>query len=108
MAVIRLAGGCEPNGMTNINIDELDASGDLRQAADDAGAWDPSGTRRNLLKQAGIGGAAVFGVNALLSPLNAFASATASQKGAYSTSGSRSIHRGSKPKPTTSRSATTP
>jgi hypothetical protein len=97
MAVIRLAGGCEPNGMTNINIDELDASGDLRQAADDAGAWDPSGTRRNLLKQAGIGGAAVFGVNALLSPLNAFASATASQKGAYSTSGSRSIHRGRKP-----------
>lgn len=80
--------------MTNIRIEDLDPSGDVRQAADDAGAWDPSGTRRNLLRQAGIGGAAVFGVGALLSPLDAFASASASQKGAYSTSGSKSIRRG--------------
>lgn len=80
--------------MTNINIDELDRSGDLRQAADDAGAWDPSGTRRQMLRNAGIGGAAIFGVNALLSPLDAFASASKGQKGAYSTSGSKSIRRG--------------
>lgn len=80
--------------MTNFSIEELDSSGDLRQAADDAGAWDPSGTRRQLLQRAGIGGAAIFGVGALLSPLDAFASATAGQKGAYSTSGSRSIRRG--------------
>jgi hypothetical protein len=80
--------------MTNINIDELDPSGDLRQSADDAGAWDPSGTRRQVLRNAGIGGAAVFGLNALLAPLDAFASATTSQKGAYSTSGSKSIRRG--------------
>jgi hypothetical protein len=80
--------------MTNISIDELDRSGDLRQAADDAGAWDPNGTRRQMLRNAGIGGAAVFGLNALLSPLDAFASATTGQKGAYSTSGSKSIRRG--------------
>jgi hypothetical protein len=80
--------------MTNINIEQLDPSGDVRQAADDAGAWDPSGTRRQILRQAGIGGAAIFGVNALLSPLDAFASASAGQKGAYSTSGSKSIRRG--------------
>ena len=67
--------------MTNISIEELDPSGDLRQAADDAGAWDPSGTRRDLLRRAGIGGAAVFGVGALLSPLDAFASATAGAEG---------------------------
>ena len=83
--------------MTNISIEELDRSGDLREAADDAGAWDPSGTRRSLLKRAGIGGAAVFGVGALLSPLDALASATASQKGAYSRSGARSIRRRSTP-----------
>jgi Ferritin-like domain len=80
--------------MTNINIEDLDPSGDVRQAADDAGAWDPSGTRRHLLRQAGVGGAAVFGMSALLSPLDAFAAAGASQKGAYSRSGSRSIRRG--------------
>ena len=80
--------------MDKISIDELDASGDLRQAADDAGAWDPHGTRRSLLRKAGIGGAAVFGVGALLSPLDAFAAATAGQKGPYSTAGSRSIRRG--------------
>jgi len=80
--------------MTNIGIDELDRSGDLRQTAEDAGAWDPSGTRRDLLKRAGVGGAAVFGVSALLSPLDAMAAATASQKGAFSRVGSRSIRRG--------------
>ena len=80
--------------MNPFTIEDLDPSGDLRQSADDAGAWDPQGTRRNLLRKAGIGGAAVFGVDALLSPLDALASATSGQKGAYSTQGSRSIRRG--------------
>lgn len=81
--------------MTNIRIEDLDPSGDLRQAADDAGAYDPTGTRRReLLRDAGVAGAAVFGVGALMSPLDAFAAATSSQKGAYSTSSSKSIRRG--------------
>ena len=80
--------------MNPFSIEDLDPSGDLRQSADDAGAWDPNGTRRNLLRKAGIGGAAVFGVGALLSPLDALASATSGQKGEYSTPGSRSIRRG--------------
>jgi len=80
--------------MNPFSIEDLDPSGDLRQSADDAGAWDPNGTRRNLLRKAGIGGAAVFGVGALLSPLDALASATTGQKGEYSKAGSRSIRRG--------------
>lgn len=80
--------------MTNIDILELDQSGDLRQMADDAGAYDPNGTRRQLLRNAGIAGVGVFGASALLSPLDAFAAATASQKGAYSTAARRSIRRG--------------
>lgn len=80
--------------MTPININDLDQSGDLRQAADDAGAYDPNGTRRDLLRKAGVGGAAVFGIGALLSPLDAFAAASSSQKGAYSTKQSQSIRRG--------------
>ena len=71
--------------MTRISIDQIDPSGDIRQMADDAGALDLNGTRRNLLKQAGVAGVGVFGVNALLSPLDAFAAASASQKGKYST-----------------------
>ena len=93
-AVIRQTGVRRSADMTNLSIEELDQSGDLRQAADDAGAWDPSGTRREMLRRAGIGGAAVFGVGALLSPLDALAAATSGQKGQYSTSGSRSIRRG--------------
>jgi hypothetical protein len=80
--------------MAHISLDELDKSGDLRTAAEDAGALDLDGTRRALLKKAGVGGVAVFGMGALLSPLDAMAAATASQKGAYSTSGKRSIRRG--------------
>ena len=80
--------------MTKISIDELDPSGDLRQTADDAGAYDPNGTRRQLLRNAGLGGAAVFGASALLSPLDAFAAAGAGQKGAFSRIGRRSIRRG--------------
>lgn len=81
--------------MPNHHIEILDQSGDLRQMADDAGAYDPSGTRRNLLRQAGVAGVGVFGVSALLSPLEAMAAASASQKGAYSRSRSKSIRRGS-------------
>ena len=80
--------------MTNISIDELDPSGDLRHTADEAGAYDPDGTRRQLLRRAGMGGVAVFGAGALLSPLDAFAAATAGQKGPFSRRGSRSIRRG--------------
>ena len=92
--MIRFRTGHERASMTHFNIDELDSSGDLRQAADDAGAYDPSGTRRELLQRAGIGGVAVFGVGSLLSPLDAFAAANSSQKGPYSTVGRRSIRRG--------------
>lgn len=93
--LIRLGSGCEHPTMTHISIDQLDPSGDIRQLADDAGAYDPSGnTRRDLLKTAGVTGVGVFGVTALLSPLDAFAAATSSQKGAYSTSSKRSIRRG--------------
>jgi hypothetical protein len=45
----------------------------------------------------GIGGAAVFGIGALLSPLDAFAAATSGQKGPYSTAGARSIRRSRTP-----------
>ena len=83
--------------MTHISIDDLDQSGDIRQAADDAGAYDPNGTRRELLRKAGVGGVAVFGVGALLSPLDAFASATRSQKGEYSRSSNHSIRRDRRP-----------
>ena len=80
--------------MSRIDIETLDPSGDLRQMADDAGAYDHDGTRRDLLRKAGIGGVAVFGASALLSPLEAMAAATASQKGEYSKSSSKSIRRG--------------
>ncbi len=87
--------GAERAYMTHISIDELDPNGDIRQMADDAGAYDPEGnTRRDLLKTAGVTGVGIFGVSALLSPLDAFAAASKSQKGAFSTAGSRSIRRG--------------
>lgn len=74
--------------MTRINLDELDPSGDIQTLADDVGALDPHGdTRRELMRKGAIGasgavaGAAVFG---LLSPMEAMAVATRSQKGPYS------------------------
>ncbi len=80
--------------MTHISIDELDPSGDIRQMADDAGALDLDGTRRDMLKKAGVAGVGIFGVTALLSPLDAFAAASKSQKGAYSTKvGSANVKR---------------
>ncbi|XAY05018.1 hypothetical protein DSM112329_01859 [Paraconexibacter sp. AEG42_29] len=63
--------------------------------ADDAGAYDPDGsTRRNLLRNASITGVGIFGASALLSPLDAFAAASKSQKGQFSTLASKSIRRG--------------
>ena len=70
-----------------VNIDELDASGDIRTIAEEAGAHDPSGaTRRSLMKRAGTGAGFVAAGSALglLSPFEAMAAATSSQKGAYS------------------------
>ena len=75
-------------------VEYLDTTGDIRQAADDAGAFDHDGTRRQLLRNAGIGGVAIMSAGALLSPMEAFAAASASQKGKYSTSGRKSIRRG--------------
>lgn len=93
--MIRFGSPCERAFMTHISIDDLDPTGDIRTIADDAGAYDPTGnTRRGLLKTAGVAGVGVFGMNALLSPLDAFAAATSKQKGAYSTKGSSSIKRG--------------
>ena len=75
--------------MTRIDLAQLDTSGDIRTLADEAGALDPTGdTRRDLMRKGVIGaggvaaGSAVLG---LLSPLEAYAAATAKQKGAYST-----------------------
>jgi hypothetical protein len=68
--------------MTALDIEQLDVSGDLREMADAAGAIDVGGTRRRLLRDAGItvaGGTLLAGI---LSPLEAFA---ASARGAYST-----------------------
>lgn len=63
----------------NLSMDQIDPSGDIRTLADDAGAWDPSGTRREMLKHAGIAGVgAVAGgtlLGAFLSPLEAAAQA---------------------------------
>jgi hypothetical protein len=75
--------------MTRIDLDALDQSGDIRTLAQDAGALDPSGdTRRDLMRKGVIGAGGVATGTALmglLSPLEAYAAATKSQKGAYST-----------------------
>jgi hypothetical protein len=67
--------------MPPFDIAQFDASGDIRQVADDAGLMDEGGTRRRLLRDAGItvaGGTMLAGI---LSPLEALA---ASASGAYS------------------------
>ena len=69
--------------MTHIEIERLDQSGDIRTIAEEAGALDPSGTRRDLLRTAGIGAAGVGVFAGMLSPLEAFAAA-ASTKGKWS------------------------
>ena len=64
-----------------IDLAELDPSGEVRTLAEDAGALDPDGaTRRDLVRRRVVGvggmtaGSALFG---LLSPLDAYAAATA-------------------------------
>jgi rubrerythrin len=75
--------------MSELNIDQLDPSGDIRTVAEDAGAWDPAGTRRQMLKRAGIGGAGLAAGSTLLggflSPLEAFAASSSAATGQYST-----------------------
>lgn len=61
--------------MTHISLDQIDRDGALRELADDAGAYDPTGTRRDVLRRAGVAGAGFVagGVlfNGLLSPAEA-------------------------------------
>jgi hypothetical protein len=61
--------------MTHITLEQIDRSGALRELADEAGALDTSGTRRDMLRRAGIGGVGFVagGVlfNGLLSPAQA-------------------------------------
>lgn len=75
--------------MTRIDLEKLDASGDLRTIADEAGALDPNGhTRRGLMRN-GVMTAGTFAAGSallgFLDPVEAMAAATAGQKGAYST-----------------------
>jgi hypothetical protein len=68
----------------SLNLDALDPSGDIRTIAEDAGAYEPGSSRREMLKRAGLGGAGVLGAGAalgMLSPLQAWAAAGT---GAYS------------------------
>ena len=75
--------------MTRIDLEAFDPSGDIRTLAEDAGALDPTGdTRRDLMRKGVVGAGGVAAGSALLgllSPLEAYAAATAGQKGAYST-----------------------
>lgn len=61
--------------MTRISLEQIDRSGALRELADEAGALDTDGTRRDLLRRGGIAGAGFVagGVlfNGLLSPAQA-------------------------------------
>lgn len=63
--------------MTEPSIDQIDTGGDIRTLAEDAGAWDPSGTRRDMLKRAGFAGAGLAAggtlLSAFLSPFEAAA-----------------------------------
>jgi hypothetical protein len=60
--------------------DQLDPTGDIRGIAEEAGAYDASSSRREMLKRAGLGGAGLIGGGAalgLLSPFEAFAASGA-------------------------------
>jgi Ferritin-like domain len=61
--------------MTHITLEQIDASGAVRELADEAGALDADGTRRDVLRRAGLAGAGFVagGVlfNGLLSPAQA-------------------------------------
>jgi Ferritin-like domain len=60
-----------------LNIDRVDAGGDIRTLAEDAGAWDPAGTRREMLRRAGLAGVGVAAggtlLGAFMSPFEAAA-----------------------------------
>jgi Ferritin-like domain len=70
--------------MTPFDLAQFDVSGDVRQVADDAGLMDEGGTRRKLLRDAGITVAGAGLLTGILSPLEAFAAAGGAT-GAYST-----------------------
>src|SRR3954465_8979554 len=61
--------------MSHITLEQIDRSGGVRDLADEAGALDADGTRRDLLRRSGIAGAGLVagGVlfNGLLSPAQA-------------------------------------
>src|SRR4051812_12353862 len=61
--------------MTRISLEQIDRSGALREVADEAGALDTDGTRRDMLRRTGIAGAGFVagGVlfNGMLSPAQA-------------------------------------
>jgi hypothetical protein len=61
--------------MPPIDLEQIDRSGALRELADDAGALDVSGTRRQILRRAGVAGAGLLAggalLNGLLSPAEA-------------------------------------
>jgi hypothetical protein len=63
--------------VTDISIEQIDQGGDIRTLADDVGAWDPSGTRRDMLKRAGYAGAGLAAggtlLSSFLSPFDAMA-----------------------------------
>src|SRR5690349_2823938 len=61
--------------MSHITLEQIDRSGALRELAADAGALDTDGTRRDMLRRAGMAGAGFVagGVlfNGLISPADA-------------------------------------
>ncbi len=67
--------------MTNLSIDLLDPTGDIRTIADDAGAYDPLGTRREMLKRAGFAGVGLAAggtlLGAFMGPVEAMAASGA-------------------------------
>jgi hypothetical protein len=73
-----------------IDLNELDQSGDIRTIAEEAGALDTTGATRRGLMRNGVATAGTFAAGSallgLLDPMEAFAAASAGQKGAYSTS----------------------
>lgn len=79
--------------MTRIDIEKLDAAGDIRTIADEAGALDPTGSTRRGLMRNGVMTAGTFAAGSallgFLDPIEALAAAKSSQKGAYSTKLSR-------------------
>ncbi len=87
--------------MTRIDLEKLDASGDLRTIAEQAGALDPTGTTRRQAMRNGVATAGTFAAGSallgLLDPMEAMAAATSKQKGEYSTSLKKVNRRAKKP-----------